>query len=152
MGWSTLLESHDFDDWQRRVGHLLGPHDSRIQDGLAHRRFRQRIRAAAVGPVALVAFEGGGSFLLERIQPADRAVLWLPTQGVIQETVERDTLVPEPGMALWIRPGTALRGSINGACSGLSIILPLTLLQLDQNQPWCADAGAGPMLLNPFGR
>jgi hypothetical protein len=34
-----------------------------------------------------VDFSGGGSFALERIQAPDRAVLWLPTLGVVEEQV-----------------------------------------------------------------
>jgi hypothetical protein len=152
MAWSTLLESHDFHDWQASVQQLLGPHTSRIVDGPANRTFRHRIRSAKAGPASLVEFCGGGSFVLERIQADDRAVLWIPTCGVIQETVSGETLLPEPGMALWIRPGTPLTGLIGGACAGVSIIVPMNFLQFSEGEPWRVDRGAGPMLLNPFGR
>jgi hypothetical protein len=152
MAWRTLLESRDFQHWQASVQQLLGPHTSRIVDRAASRRFSHRIRGATAGPVALVDFEGGGSFVLERIQAADRAVLWIPTCGVIQETVQGETLIPEPGMALWVRPGTPLSGRISGACAGVSIVVPVSLLQMEEGEPWRADPGAGPMLLNPFGR
>jgi hypothetical protein len=152
MAWNTLLESHDFHDWQASVQQLLGPHASRIVDGAANRRFRHRIRRASAGSLSLVDLQGGGSFVLERIQAADRAVLWIPTCGVIQETVNCETLIAEPGMALWVRPCTPLSGSISGLCGGVSIIVPVSLLQLHRGEPWRADSGASPMLLNPFGR
>lgn len=151
MAWTTLLDSHDFDDWHSRVHQLLGPHACRNQAERGE-SFRHRIRAANVGPVQLVAFDGGGSFLLERIQEADRAVLWLPTLGVVEETVAGDTLRPEPGMGLWIRPATALVGRIRGACSGVSIVLPVSLLQLREDSAYSPDPEAGPMLLDPFSR
>jgi len=151
MAWTTLLDSDDFDDWHGRVHQLLGPHACRNQAERGQ-AFRQRIRAATVGPVQLVAFEGGGSFLLERIQQADRAVLWLPTTGVVEETVAGATITAEPGMGLWIRPSTALVGRIRGACSGVSIVLPVSLLQLHEESDYRPDPEAGPMLLDPFSR
>jgi hypothetical protein len=151
MAWTTLLDSRDFDDWRGQVHQLLGPHACRNKAERGQ-TFRQRIRAATVGPVQLVALEGDGSFLLERIQQADRAVLWLPTTGVVEETVAGATITPEPGMGLWIRPSTALVGRIRGACSGVSIVLPVSLLQCNGASDYSPDPDAGPMLLDPFSR
>jgi hypothetical protein len=100
----------------------------------------------------LADFSGGGSFALERIQAPDRAVLWLPTLGVVEEQVEGCTLQPHPGMGLLIRPGTALVGQIHGCCGGISIVVPTALLALDNEEGYRVDAEAGPMLLNPFSR
>jgi hypothetical protein len=97
-------------------------------------------------------FRGGGSFSLERIQAPDRAVLWLPRLGVVEERVEGSHLQPHPGMGLWIRPSTALVGQIHGRCSGISIVVPTARLALDDAEDYQVDAEAGPMLLNPFSR
>jgi hypothetical protein len=147
-GWTTLLRSDDLDDWRQRVGHLLGPHEMRQSEATPGGRFHHRIRGATVGALQLVEFEGGGAFALERIQAPDRAVLWLPRQGV----VEGCTLQPLPGMGLWIRPNTALKGRIHGPCAGVSIVVPTALLALDQAEGYRVDGEAGPMLLHPFSR
>ena len=151
-GWTTLLRSDDLDDWRMRVGELLGPHEIHAGKPSLGMSFHHRIRAATVGPIQLLDFCGGGSFALERIQAPDRAVLWLPTLGVVEEQVEGCTLQPHPGMGLWIRPGTALKGQIHGHCSGISIVVPTALLALDDAEGYRVDAEAGPMLLNPFSR
>lgn len=151
-GWTTLLSSDDLDDWRLRVGHLMGPHEIRQADAGRGKRFHHRIRSASAGPLQLVEFCGGGSFALERIQAPDRAVLWLPSLGVVEERVEGCTLQPHPGMGLWIRPNTALVGRIHGDCGGISIVVPTTLLEGDDKQGYQVDAEAGPMLLNPFSR
>jgi hypothetical protein len=85
-------------------------------------------------------------------RPKDRAVLWLPSHGVVEERVEGCDLQPHPGMGLWIRPNTALVGRIHGRCGGISIVVPTALLQVDDNREYRVDAEAGPMLLNPFSR
>ena len=151
-GWTTLLSSDDLDDWRLRVGHLLGPHEIRQVDAPRGIRFHHRIRSASAGPLQLVEFRGGGSYALERIQAPGRAVLWLPSLGVVEERVEGATLQPHPGMGLWIRPNTALVGRIHGRCSGISIVVPTALLEGDDEQGYRVDPEAGPMLLNPFTR
>jgi hypothetical protein len=151
-GWSTLLSSDDLEDWRLRVGHLLGPHEIRQGDAAGAMRFHHRIRAASAGALQLLDFRGGGSFALERIQAPDRAVLWLPSLGVVEEQVEGSTLHPHPGMGVWIRPNTALVGRIHGDCDGISIVVPTTLLEGEDERGYRVDAEAGPMLLNPFSR
>ena len=151
-GWTTLLRSDDLDDWRMRVGELLGPHEIRPGQLGPGMGFHHHIRGASAGPLQLVDFRGGGSFRLERIQAPDRALLWLPTLGVVEEQVEGDTLQPHPGMGLWIRPATALVGQINGRCGGISIVVPTALLTQDDEGGYRVDAEAGPMLLNPFSR
>ncbi len=151
-GWATLLRSDDLDDWRMRVGEMLGPHEIRPGQLSLGMRFQHRIRGASVGPIQLIDFCGGGSFLLERIQAPDRAVLWLPTLGVVEEQVEGCSLQPHPGMGLWIRPAIALVGQIHGRCAGISIVVPTALLALDDEEGYRVDAEAGPMLLNPFSR
>lgn len=151
-GWSTLLRSDDLDDWRIRVGELLGPHVIRPGKLTPAMGFHHRIRGAMVGPLQLVDFRGGGSFSLERIQAPDRAVLWLPSQGLVEEQVDGSSLEPHPGMGLWIRPTTALVGQIHGRCGGISIVVPTALLALDDEEGYRVDAEADPMLLNPFSR
>lgn len=151
-GWTTVLRSDDLDDWRLRVGHLLGPHEMRREEASPETPFHHRIRTATAGTLQLVEFGGGGSFALERIQAPDRAVLWLPIQGVVMEQVEGCSLQPHPGMGLWIRPNTPLVGRIQGPCRGISIVVPTALLQLDQEEGYRVDGEAGPMLLNPFSR
>jgi hypothetical protein len=151
-GWATLLKSDDLDDWRMRVGQLLGPHEIRPGTLSSGMGFQNRIRGATVGSLQLVAFRGTGSFVLERIQAPDRAVLWLPSLGMVEEQVEGCTLQPHPGMGLWIRPATALVGRIHGRCAGISIVVPTALLAPDDEEGYRVDAEAGPMLLNPFSR
>ncbi len=150
--WATLLRSDDLDDWRMRVGELLGPHEIHSGKRSAGMGFHHQIRGATAGPMQVLDFCGGGSFALERIQAPDRAVLWLPTLGVVEEQVEGCTLHPHPGMGLWIRPATALVGQIHGRCGGISIVVPTALLALDDGEGYRVDAEAGPMLLNPFSR
>jgi len=115
-------------------------------------RFQHRIRSARAGVLQLLEFHGSASFALERIQPPDRAVLWLPSLGVVSEQVDGCSLDPHPGMALWIRPNTALVGRIHGLCGGISIVVPTPLLELDETEGYRVDAEGGPMLFNPFSR
>jgi hypothetical protein len=151
-GWTTLLRSDDLEDWRLKVGQLLGPHEIRPGEPSGGMAFHHHIRAATVGPLQLVEFRGGGSFGLERIQAPDRAVLWLPSLGVVEERVEGSSLQPHPGMGLWIRPNTALVGRIHGRCAGCSIVVPTALLALDAEEGYRVDAEAGPMLIHPFSR
>lgn len=151
-GWTTQFSSDDLDDWRLRVGHLLGPHEIHRLEATPGQRFHHRIRSASLGALQLVEFRGGGRFELDRIQAPDRAVLWLPSLGVVEERVEGCRMQPHPGMGLWIRPGTALVGRIDGRCGGISIVVPTALLEPDDGQEYRADAEAGPMLLNPFSR
>lgn len=130
-GWATLLRSDDLDDWRTRVGELLGPHEIRPGKHSSGMGFHHRIRGSTVGPLQLLAFRGGGSFALERIQAPDRAVLWLPSLGVVEEQVV---------------------GQIHGRCGGVSIVVPTALLTLDDAEGYQVDPEAGPMLLNPFSR
>lgn len=129
-GFQTLLCSDDFGAWQTVVSSTLGHHHSRLQSG-SH-SFSARIGCAVVDEYPVLSIQGTGRLDLLREQCAD-AVLWLPQEGLMQETINGVEVLAEPGTALLFRPGDVMHGLSADLVRGVSILIPphqLSQLQL----------------------
>ena len=87
------------------------------------------IHGAQVAGIGLLHLRGRGQVQLDRVQGPERAVLWLPLQGLSEEVVNGEALVAGPGMAMLLRPGDHLRGSTTRQMEGLSILIPSDRIQ-----------------------
>ena len=113
--------------------------------------FRARIGLGSVGCLSLVELQHkGGAISLQRLQQHDTAVLWIPEMGAMEEQQIGSTTLSSrewcngPGQAMWIAPGTELRGLTATRSTGVSILVPRPLLaQLTGN-------GGATTVLNPF--
>ncbi|MFM9086937.1 MAG: hypothetical protein ACKOPT_02095 [Cyanobium sp.] len=145
-GFQPILNSGDVDHWHAGLSQALG--DCRVDLRPGKRlSFAARIGACAIGALSLVELRSEGARLdLRRQQRSDAAVLWLPEQGSMEERLagSEEAWQVSPGQALWVAPGTELRGLSEEHCAGVSIVLPAALLdQLSQR-------GGATSLLNPF--
>ena len=120
-GLRTVLRSNDFGQWDSLVAHSLGHHRSRLLPGSAP--FNAQIRMGAVEEFQVLLLHGRGQIELVREQ-CGHGVLWLPLQGLSQETINGNACVAEPGMALLFQPGDAMRGLTSEEVSGISILVP----------------------------
>lgn len=85
--------------------------------------FEAQMRAAQVDEFQLLWFQGRGQLELLREQCGD-GVLWLPSQGMTQETINGDVHLAEPGTALLFLPGDTMAGLTAESMTGVSIVLP----------------------------
>ena len=120
-GWQPLLKSQDFGEWEATLANTLGHHRSRIRSGSVP--FAAEIRGAQVDEFQLLWLQGSGQLELVREQCAD-GVLWLPLEGLMQETINGVEHVAEPGTALLFQPGDAMTGLTADSVSGVSIVVP----------------------------
>jgi AraC-like DNA-binding protein len=134
---TPVLDSHDFDQWRQVIEGTLGDHRSTLRSPSGS--FRTRVAIGQAGPLQLLHLQGHGQMELQRIQDADKAVLWVPLQGWSQERINGRWKTAEPGEALLMRPGDGLEGITSLRLEGLSIVLPPDHLQ--SNLP--ARIGAG---------
>jgi hypothetical protein len=125
-GLRTVLRSDDFGAWDSLVAGTLGHHRSRLLPGSPP--FRTHIRWGAVAEFEVLLLHGRGRVELQR-QQGGHGVLWLPLEGLTQEWVNGVERVAEPGMAMLIRPGDAMRGFTSDTITGLSILIPGACLQ-----------------------
>ena len=138
-GLNPVLETTDFDQWSTVVGSNLGDHRSHLLTPCEP--FQAVIHGAQVADLGLLHFQGRGQVQLDRVQGPDRAVLWLPLQGLSEEVVNGEVLVAAPGMAMLLRPGDHLRGTTTRQMEGISILIPSDRIQpglpslLHQGQP-----------------
>ena len=141
-GFNLILDTSDFDQWSTAVGTNLGDHRSHLLS--PNEPFQAVIHGAQVADIGLLHFQGRGQVQLDRVQGPDRAVLWLPLQGLSEEVVNGEVLVAAPGMAMLLRPGDHLRGTTTRQMEGLSILIPSDRIQpglpslLHQGQPVAA--------------
>lgn len=127
-GFTPVLESAAFDQWEAVVGSTLGEHRSRLLGGSAQ-AFRSRIACATAGSLQLLHINGQGAIELDRAQGDQAGVLWLPCQGWSEERINGQVVLAEPGQALLIRPGDELLGRTSQRNEGLSILIPAQHLQ-----------------------
>ena len=90
--------------------------------------FASRMQMMDAGEVAVVAIDGCSAIRLERSQPEDRVVLWLPRQGWVAERVNGEAVVAESGSAMLYLPGDELCGDTSLRLQGFSILLPFDQL------------------------
>ena len=124
-GLATLLDTTDFSCWEATLARQLGHHRSTLLAGTG--RFEARIRAGRLGMVDVLHLQGRGALRLLREQ-CEAAVLWLPLQGISQETINGVDWLAEPGMGLLYRPGDAMDGRTSRELEGLSIVIPASEL------------------------
>lgn len=125
-GLQLLLDSGDFGEWEQLVAGTLGHHRSRLLSGSIG--FEARILAGAVDEFRVLWLSGSGTLELLREQ-CGHGVLWLPVQGLSQETINGEVHVAEPGMGLLFRPGDQMSGLTAERMQGVSILLPERHLQ-----------------------
>jgi AraC-like DNA-binding protein len=81
------------------------------------------MRGAQVDEFQLLWLQGSGQLELVREQCGD-GVLWLPVEGLMQETVNGVEHLAEPGTALLFQPGDSMTGLTAEAIGGVSIVVP----------------------------
>ena len=141
-----VVQSSSFEHWRACLQQVMG--DCRVSC-LDHERdvFQASIQVVAAGPLSLVELrgEGGGLELLRR-QNSEMAVLWIPELGCMLERQADcpDELITSPGQALWIAPGAELHGLSSANTSGVSILVPVTVLEA------LGDQGGRTAVLDPF--
>ena len=124
-GWQVLLHSHDFGEWEAAVANTIGHHRSRMRPGSV--AFEAQIRCGGVDDFQVLWLQGTGQLELQREQCGD-GVLWLPIQGLMQETINGQVYVAEPDTALLFRPGEVMEGRSTDEVSGVSIVVPARYL------------------------
>lgn len=120
-GWQPLLHSHDFGEWDAALARTIGHHRSRLREGSGP--FDARMRCAQVEDFRVIWLQGTGRLELQREQCGD-GVLWLPLQGLMQETINGEEHLAEPGSGLLFQPGDAMTGLTQESISGVSIVVP----------------------------
>jgi AraC-like DNA-binding protein len=122
---STWTTRH-FEEWEHHLSQAIGHHSSTLLTPEVPFASRMTLRQAE--GVAAVALEGESSLRLHRWQPRDQLVLWLPQHGWVQDRINGQELVAEPGTAMLCLPGDELLGVTSSYLKGVSILLPATAL------------------------
>ena len=125
LGLKPLLHSQDFGQWEAVLANTLGHHHSRLRAG--SQPFEAQIRSGSVDDFQVLWLQGTGQLELRREQCGD-GVLWLPIQGLMQETINGQEYVAEPGTALLFQPGDVMEGLSTDEVSGVSIVVPVRYL------------------------
>lgn len=99
----------------------LGHHRSRLLAGA--RPFQAEIRASRVDDFQVLSLHGTGRLELQRAQCGD-GVLWLPLKGLIQETLNAQEHLAQPGSGVLFSPGDVMTGLTADMVSGVSILVP----------------------------
>jgi len=123
---SARLQSVVFDEWAENLAQSLGNHRSTLLT--PEIPFSSCLRISQVQQATVVAIEGTSSVRLEREQPSDRAVLWLPRQGWVKERLNGRSVLAEPGSVMLCLPGDELVGESSPSLKGVSVVLPASLL------------------------
>lgn len=123
---TTLLETREYEEWESHLSQAIGHHRSSLLT--PEFPFFSRMQVARGEGVSVVALEGRSSVRLHRHQSMDQALLWLPQSGWVEETLNGNPLVAEPGTAMLCLPGDELVGETSPYLKGFSVILPLSLL------------------------
>jgi AraC-like DNA-binding protein len=121
VGWQPLVSSHDFGEWDAVLANTLGHHRSRLLVG--SRSFQAEIRTSRVDDFQVLSLYGTGRLELQREQCGD-GVLWLPLKGLIQETINGQEYLAQPGSAVLFSPGDVMTGLTADMVSGVSILVP----------------------------
>jgi hypothetical protein len=116
-----LLHSQDFGQWEAVLANTLGHHRSRLRPG--SQPFEAQIRSGGLDDLKVLWLQGTGQLDLQREQCGD-GVLWLPLNGLMQETINGQEYVAEPGTALLFLPGDVMEGLTTDYVSGVSIVVP----------------------------
>ena len=121
-GLHPILDTSDFDQWSEVVGSQLGDHRSELTTSA--QSFKAVIHSGKANNLGLLHIQGQGKVQLDRVQANDRAVFWMPLQGLSEEIVNRESFVASPGMAMVLRPGDVMVGRTTHLMEGLSILIP----------------------------
>jgi hypothetical protein len=150
VGFETILEATDFDDWRGKLRQVLGNCQVDLRRDNVY-GFATKICLSTVGCLSLVELQHkGGQIDLQCLQWADTAVLWIPEAGWMEERQfgPRVGATREwqngPGQAMWIAPETELRGHTAKSSLGVSILVPRFLLSQ------LGEQGGSISVLNPF--
>jgi AraC-like DNA-binding protein len=120
------FQTHLFDEWESQLASTIGHHSScLLTPEIAFASSMEVIRS---GDVTTVALEGRSSLRLYRHQGPDQIVLWLPRMGWVEERVNGQSLVAEPGTAMLCLPGDELLGVTTPYLAGVSMVFPASLL------------------------
>lgn len=125
-GWRPLFSSQDFGEWDAVLATTLGHHCSRLLPGLMP--FQAEIRTSHVDDFQVLSLHGSGRLELQREQCGD-GVLWLPLKGLIQETINGQQHLAQPGSAMLFSPGDVMTGLTADMVRGVSILVPNRYLQ-----------------------
>ena len=118
---TTLLKSQEFGEWEACMGARVGRHDTHLQSPASS--FSARIEHGHAGGLDLLHLQGRGRLELERTQ-AERALLWIPLRGGIEERIKGQSWEAVPGEPLLFRPGDHLLGRTSEQIEGVSVLLP----------------------------
>lgn len=118
---TTLLNSQEFGEWEACMGARVGSHHTHLQSPASS--FSARMEHGHTGGLDLLHLQGRGRLELERTQ-AERALLWIPLRGGIEERVNGQSWEAVPGQPLLFRPGDHLLGRTSEQIEGVSVLLP----------------------------
>lgn len=123
---STTQATRQFDEWEHNLSQAIGHHRSTLLTPALP--FFSRITVRQAEGVSTVALEGSSCLHLHRWQPPGQLLLWLPHQGWVDERINGQPVVAEPGSAMLCLPGDELEGETTASLQGVSILLPIQAL------------------------
>jgi len=120
--WTT----HHFEEWDYHLSQTIGHHRSTLLTPAVP--FFSRMTVWQAEGVSAVALEGTSCLHLHRWQPPDQLLLWLPQLGWVDDRINGQPVLAEPGSAMLCLPGDELVGDTTASLQGVSILLPIEAL------------------------
>jgi|GEM_PF-2941682 len=119
---ATTWSTRHFEEWEDQLSQAIGHHSSTLLTPEVP--FCSSITVRQAEGVAAVSLEGKSSLRLHRWQPPGQLLLWLPQQGWVQDRINGQQVLAEPGTAMLCLPGDELLGETSRYLKGVSILLP----------------------------
>jgi len=119
---ATTWSTRHFEEWEDQLSQAIGHHSSTLLTPEVP--FCSSITVRQAEGVAAVSLEGKSSLRLHRWQPPGQLLLWLPQQGWVQDRINGQQVLAEPGTAMLCLPGDELLGETSRYLKGVSLLLP----------------------------
>ncbi|MFN5513636.1 MAG: helix-turn-helix domain-containing protein [Cyanobacteriota bacterium] len=120
---APLLETHCYEEARTLLTRLIGSHQGELLD--SSDSFFCRYYHAPLSHSSLVYLQWQGRERLNRTQPEDLYVLYLPLEGNISEAINgQDLIYSSPEVAHFFSPNQILEGHLSERGQGISFCLP----------------------------
>jgi len=119
---ATTWSTRHFEEWEDQLSQAIGHHSSTLLTPEVP--FCSNITVRQAEGVAAVSLEGESSLRLHRWQPPGQLLLWLPQQGWVQDRINGQQVLAEPGTAMLCLPGDELLGETRVILRGYPFFFP----------------------------
>jgi len=122
----TTWTTRHFEEWDFHLSQAIGHHRSSLLTPEVP--FLSRMTVWQDEGISAVAIEGESCLHLHRWQPPGQLLLWLARRGWVDDRINGQPVLAEPGSAMLCLPGDELVGNTTASLQGVSILFPIEAL------------------------